>query len=133
MTDVDELITRYVAIWNEPDEARRGERIPGIWSEKTSLYNRLREYRGHVGIEQATKRSYDLFGSRGFSFRPRGEAIAHHGAVRFTWEMLNPERAVDSVGTQFLMLDDRGLILLDYQFIEPSPTLTPERDDERRA
>jgi hypothetical protein len=123
MTDLNEFITRYVATWNEPDADVRCKLIAGIWSERASLYNRIKEYHGHAGVEAAVKRSYDLFGSRGFLFRPREQPVSHHNAIRFTWEMITPaDGAVDSIGTQFLILEDDGRVRLDYQFVEMPPT-----------
>jgi hypothetical protein len=123
MPKLDEFITQYVAVWNEPDPDIRRKWIAGIWSDRASLYNRIKEYHGHAGIEAAVQRSYDLFGSRGFTFRPREEPISHHGAIRFNWEMIAPaDDQVDSIGTQFLVLEDDGRIRLDYQFIEQPPT-----------
>lgn len=49
MTGADDLITRYVAVWNEVDEAARRSLIPEIWSSEASVYNRLREYHGLEG------------------------------------------------------------------------------------
>jgi len=121
MTDLDDYITQYVAVWNEPDADVRGRWIAGTWSERASLFNRLKEYHGHAGIEAAVARSYELFGSRGFLFRARAKPLSHHGAIRFAWEMITPEGAVDSVGTQFLVLDDAGRVHLDYQFIDQLP------------
>jgi hypothetical protein len=126
MTDLDEFIAQYVATWNEPDADIRRKWIPGVWSERASLYNRIKEYHGHAGVEAAVQRSHDLFGSRGFLFRPREQPVSHHRGVRFTWEMITPvDGTVDSIGTQFLLLEDDGRIRLDYQFIErpPAPAL----------
>ena len=123
MTNLDDFITQYVATWNEPDPDIRRNRISGVWSDQASLFNRASEYHGHASIEEAVKRSYDLFVARGFLFRPREEPVSHHGAIRFTWEMITTaDGKVDSIGTQFLILDDDGRIRLDYQFIEKPPT-----------
>jgi hypothetical protein len=53
MTDLNDFITRYVATWNEPDPDVRRQWIAGTWSERTSLFNRIKEYHGHAGIEAA--------------------------------------------------------------------------------
>jgi hypothetical protein len=121
MTNLDELITKYVAIWNEPDADVRQKSIPAVWSEQAGLFNRVNEYHGHAGVERAVQRSYDLFVVRGFRFRPRTQPAAHHNAIRFTWEMITPEGEVSSIGTQFLVLDEHHRISLDYQFIETAP------------
>jgi hypothetical protein len=120
--DLDGFIAQYVATWNEADTDARRKWISGTWSERASLFNGVKEYHGHAGIEAAVNRSYDLFGSRGFLFRPREEPVSHHGAIRFAWEMVTADGEVDSLGTQFLVLDDEGQIHLDYQFIERPPT-----------
>jgi hypothetical protein len=123
MTDLDEFITQYVAVWNEANADVRKPWIAGTWSERASLVNRIKEYHGHSGIEAAVQRSHDLFGSRGFLFRPREDPVSHHGAVQFKWEMVTGEDGeVDSLGTQFLLLDVDGRIRLDYQFNEQAPT-----------
>ncbi len=103
--------------------------IAGTWSEQASLFNALSEYHGHAGIEVAVTRSYELFVAHGFLFRPRQAPVSHHGAIQFVWEMITPvDGEVDSVGTQFLILDDDGRTRLDYQFIEQPPTSpAPER------
>ncbi len=123
MTDLDDLITRYVAIWNEPDADVRRKWIAGTWCERASLFNRVNEYHGHAGIEEAVKRSHELFVARGFVFRPRAQPVSHHSAIRFTWEMITAaDGELDSIGTQFMVLGDDGRIRLDYQFIETPPT-----------
>jgi hypothetical protein len=33
MNDPNELADRYVALWNEPDPARRRELVAGLWTE----------------------------------------------------------------------------------------------------
>jgi hypothetical protein len=118
MIELDDFIARYVATWNESDADIRRAHIEGLWSEQASLFNRVSEYHGLPGIEQAVKRSYDLFVARGFQFRPRGDPANHHNAVRFSWDMITADDKVDSVGMQFLVLDENGQIRLDYQFIE---------------
>jgi hypothetical protein len=57
MTDLDDFITQYVATWNEPNADVRRKRIEGTWSERASLYNRIKEYHGHAGVEAAVTRS----------------------------------------------------------------------------
>lgn len=123
MTNLDDFIDQYVAVWNESEPEVRNRWIAHTWSDRASLYNRIKEYHGHSGVEAAVQRSYDLFGSRGFLFRPREEPVSHHGAIRFAWEMITAaDGEVDSLGTQFLVLEDDGRIRLDYQFIDQPPS-----------
>ena len=33
MTAIEDLVSRYVGVWNEPDPARRRQCIAGLWAE----------------------------------------------------------------------------------------------------
>jgi hypothetical protein len=119
---IADFIDSYVATWNEVDAATRRKRVEDVWSVGASLYNRAFEYHGHDGVEQAVTRSYELFVARGFRFRARREPATHHSAIRFSWEMITADGQVDSLGTQFLLLDEDGRVQLDYQFIDAPST-----------
>jgi len=114
MTNLDQFIERYVQAWTEPDPNTRRKRIRALWSDDASLFNRVADYHGHTGIEQAVTNSYERFVARGFRFRARHDTASHHDAVRFSWEMTTAaDGVVDSIGTQFLILSSDGRIRLD--------------------
>ena len=53
-----------------------------------------------------------------YSFRSRGDVDALRNVVKFHWEMVDSDGAVQAVGLEFLVLGPDGRIRADYQFIE---------------
>jgi hypothetical protein len=58
---------------------------------------------------------------KGCHFAAHGEPQSHHGVARLPWRMLSiADGAVRAEGMEFLVLNDDGLIVADYQFVPPS-------------
>ncbi len=51
-----------------------------------------------------------------YSFRSRGDVDALRNVVKFHWEMVDTDGAVQAVGLKFLVLGPDGRIRTDYQF-----------------
>ena len=120
MTDIETFGERYVAVWNESDAALRRKRIAELWAPDGANLTKTLEARGYEALEARVRTSHEKWvRDAGCIFRPC-DAQAHHGAVRFKWEMVRPGGEVASVGYDFFLLADDGRIRHDYQFIEPS-------------
>src|SRR5262249_43677317 len=136
MDDVNDLVERYVAVWNEPNAARRKSRIAELWTEDAihllEAPQAVREAatdlsvtpvfqaRGHRELEARVTRAYEKFVAAGrFSFRSRRNGVRLRDVVKFNWEMVSAEGEVTAAGLEFITLDADGLrIWLHYQFIE---------------
>jgi hypothetical protein len=132
----DELFKKYVELWNEPDAARRRERVRELWAKDARQMLKpptevlevaaglgmtaTLEARGHDELETRVTRAYDEFvGSGGFGFRGRGEPDRLGNVVKFRWEMVAADGGdVAGVGLEVLELDEEGRISTAYQFIE---------------
>ena len=90
MSNMDALIDRYFAVWNETDAAQRRDLIAQTWTEDASYVDPLMEGAGQAGIDAMVGGVQAQF--PGHAFRRTGPVDAHHGRVRFTWE-LGPEGA----------------------------------------
>jgi hypothetical protein len=115
-----ELIDRYIAVWNEPDPAKRDAAIAGIWREDAFAVSPAREYAGRAAITGRVTRTYDDFvAGQGYVFRGAAVPDVHHDGMRIRWEM-GPADGGPAVsgGVQFLILDAQGLVRYDYQFID---------------
>lgn len=88
MTNLTDLIDRYIAMWNETDEARRRDLIAGVWTESASYLDPVLEGEGRSGIEAMVRGVQERF--PGHRFRRTSEVDAHHDRLRFCWE-LGPE------------------------------------------
>ena len=117
-TELQQLVEQYMKIWNEPDAALRRASIPKLWTEDAIQFIPEDEYRGYEALEKRVTSAHEEFVKQGgFVFRPSGAFEEHHGAVKFSWEMLPASGGeIAAVGTIFLLLSDDGRIHRDYQF-----------------
>jgi hypothetical protein len=135
--DPQELVGRYVAVWNEANAELRRKAINELWAEDGAhvlqppleiqkaaagigFASAALEARGHDELEVRVARAYQDFVAPGeFTFRPRDNAGRLRNVVKFNWEMVpvaGGEAA--ATGLEILVLDDDGRITTDYQFIE---------------
>lgn len=83
MTDIAELIDRYLEIWNETDAERRRALIARTWTPDASYLDPVLCGQGHDGIDamvQAVHAKYP-----GLKFARSGRIDAHNDRVRFGW------------------------------------------------
>jgi hypothetical protein len=129
MTNVSQLMTDYVAVWNEPDANERRRRIRAVWAPDGTTCYRLLDARGYDAIEARVAGSWDKWLREGkHIFRPKS-TISHHDTVKFEFVMTTvPGGEVAANGLCFLLLDRQGRIKHDYQF-NPSANESNELAD----
>jgi hypothetical protein len=135
MDNVEELVDRYTAIWNEPDPDRRRQGVAQLWSEDAVQIleppQEVREAaaglevtptfqaRGHHELEARVTRAYEEFvATAGNSFRPQDHGKRLADVVTWRWEMVTDTGEVAGGGLEFVVLGADGRIQTDYQFIE---------------
>jgi hypothetical protein len=120
MTQLEELITRYVAIWNEPDPDRRRASIPLLWTDDGANFTSSIEARGYGDLEARITKAHDQYVATGeYRFRSASNGQGHHNTAKFSWEMVRTDNGeVGAAGTEFFLLADDGRIDADYQFLE---------------
>lgn len=118
-----ELATRYVAIWNEADTARRRASIEALWARDGQHFVRTLAVRGHDQLEHRVTGSHDKNVRRnGYRFRLCGEPQQLPGALLLHWDMVRPgPDAVEARGCDFMLVARDGRIAVDYQFVLPNP------------
>lgn len=116
--DFDTFVSRYTAVWNEPDSVLRRKVIGELWTEDGVEYTDTSEYRGHDAIENRVTGAYEQFvAAGGFTFVAAGDVAWHHDAVTFATHMVPSAGGVPVwSGVVFALLDDEGRIRRDYQF-----------------
>jgi hypothetical protein len=116
------FIKRYVSMWHEPDPARRREIVGALWAEDAENYTRMFAVRGiDEIIARVTRAHEEWVASRGFVFRPAGNADAHHHVIKFFWEMLPKVGGpIEARGLDIFVLREDGRIRALYQFNEPT-------------
>jgi phytoene dehydrogenase-like protein len=133
--DAQDLATRYIALWTEPDPELRRKAIQKLWSDDgvhilqppADLRERAAglgfdtttlEAHGYDALEVRVMRSHAEFVAPGqYTFQARDNAARLHNVVKFTWEMV-PVGGGDAVGggLEVLILDTDGRIKTDYMF-----------------
>lgn len=120
---LNDLLNRYVALWNQPDpEARRSE-VATLWASDGLHYTQTRQFRGIEALDARVTEAHDEFVvAAGLRFVSGNDLVSHHNVAKFSWQMM-PRQGGDvlAVGFDFLILDTDGRILVDYQFNEPPP------------
>jgi hypothetical protein len=126
VSEINELVDRYVAVWNQPDAELRRRGIAELWTEDGMHLTPSLEARGYEAIETRVAGAYQRFVEvGGYLFRATANTVdGHHNVVRFNWEMVPATGgAVEAAGFDFLILGDDGRIRYDYQFANPVPAL----------
>jgi hypothetical protein len=118
MSQIDQLVNRYMQLWHEPNAELRRKNIAELWVEDGAQFTNSHEYRGYKALEERVASAHEEFVEKGgFVFRLSGNVQEHHNAVKFSWEMVpSAGGEVAAVGTIFLLLNNDGRIHLDYQF-----------------
>ena len=120
MTNVTELIDRYIQMWNETDAERRRKLIEQIWTEAASYVDPMMQAEGHAGIDAMVQGVQDGF--PGYRFRRTSEVDAHHTCVRFTWELGPEDGAAFAGGVDFgVIVDERLQAITGFLDFAPNP------------
>jgi hypothetical protein len=136
--DTEDLARRYVAMWNEPDPARRRTMIGELWAEDgehlleppadmraqaeaLGMAAPKLEIRGHAALERRVARAYADFvadGKHAFRLRPGTSRLRN--VVKLGWEMFaTATNEPLGGGLDVLTIDADGRIACDHQFIDP--------------
>lgn len=87
MSSHDDLVDRYIAIWNEADAARRRDLITAAFHADASYADPLMRGEGHDGIDALIQGAQAKFPGLCFSRKDAAEAVGN--CLRFSW-LLGP-------------------------------------------
>jgi hypothetical protein len=120
MSDLNELVDRYLAAWNEPDADARRRAVAALWTEDGTYTDPLAAVRGHQAIEAMIAGAREMF--PGHAFRLMDGVDGHHGIARFRWE-LAPEGGGEpvAVGFDVVVTAEDGRLRGVYGFLDKAP------------
>ncbi|MET9610542.1 nuclear transport factor 2 family protein [Streptomyces sp. NPDC006512] len=120
----NELLARYVALWNETDPARRRERVEALYApDAVYVFYRKDPIRGHAAILDQLAYTHQVYGPMGYEFRSSNNATGHHDVVRFNWVMVSAATGeMEMSGQDIVVLAEDGRIQADYQFHDRMPS-----------
>ena len=120
MSDLHELVDRYLAAWNEPDADARRRAVAELWTEDGTYTDPLVAVRGHQAIEATIAGAREMF--PGHAFRLMDGVDGHHGIARFRWELV-PAGGGEAVAVGFdvVVTADDGRLRGVYGFLDKAP------------
>ncbi len=119
MSDVTELVQRYLAAWNETDAAARQAVLADVFAEDAVYTDPLASVQGRDGLDATIAAVQAQFG--GLVFSLGGAVDAHHDIARFTWH-LGPEGGEPVViGFDVAVIGEDGRIRQVLGFLDKVP------------
>jgi hypothetical protein len=106
MTTLSTTVDTYLAAWNERDPARRADLVAQVWAADGRLIDPPLAAEGHDGIGEMAAALQQQFA--GHRFRRASGIDAHHGHLRFAWELVGPDGVVALRGLDVGELADDG-------------------------
>lgn len=107
MSDMKDLVDRYIAAWNETRSGCRQELIARTWTENARYVDPLMASEGHAGLDAMIAGVQQRFPD--FRFSLLGKPDAHGEHLRFSWA-LGPHGGEAVVkGTDFAVVKDGRL------------------------
>jgi hypothetical protein len=99
MDACNDLVDRYIALWNETDPERRRRLVAGTFSDRASYLDPLMASEGLAAIDHMVEAVQERF--PGHRFRRAGAVDGHHDRIRFGWELTSADGLVVARGTDF--------------------------------
>jgi hypothetical protein len=106
MTDVQQVIDDYFAMWNEDDDDRRKVVIGKCFVEDATYTDPLADVVGHDGISAMVGELRQSHA--GYSLRLASSIDEHHDRLRFEWEILDADGGLYLTGVDCAVLADDG-------------------------
>jgi len=104
--DVNTVIDRYFAAWNETDTTRRLALIAEAWSPRGRYVDPLCDVSGHDGFDAMVSGLQAQY--PGYAVRRTSAIEQHHDQVRFEWEIVTPAGETYLTGVDYAELADDG-------------------------
>ncbi|MBF6447264.1 MULTISPECIES: nuclear transport factor 2 family protein [Nocardia] len=120
MSDINDLVERYLAVWNETDPTARAAQIADLLTDDAEYTDPLVSVRGHAGLDAAVAAVQQQFA--GLEFGLGGPIDSHHGIARFTWHLGRPGEEPLVIGFDVAVLGDDGRLRQILGFLDKVPT-----------
>ena len=109
MTEINDTITSWFSALNETDARRRAAHLERAWADDGRWVDPPFEGQGHDAINQMVDGVHQQYA--GCRFRRVSAVDAHHDAVRYGWEMVDPDGNVIVAGLDIGQLAPDGRLL----------------------
>jgi SnoaL-like domain len=114
-----DIVTTYLACWNETDPQARRALIAEHWADDARYVDPLADACGHAAIDATVAAVQGQF--PGFVFTEVSPADAHHDAARFSWGLGPAGGDPLVIGFDVLVTDADGRIETVVGFLDKVP------------
>jgi len=119
MSDFDNVVSRYLAVWNETDAPARRKRIDELFAADVRYVDPMAAVSGREALDGLVGAVQQQFPGLTFSL---GEPVdAHHDQARFTWHLSAVPGEPLVVGFDVAELDGEGRIRQVLGFLDKVP------------
>jgi hypothetical protein len=118
MSNLEQIVDRYLAAFNETDDGRRGEMLQGLYTSESTYTDPHVQVRGPQGVEAFIAQTQERF--PGYTFKLGGPVDAHHEQARFQWHAGPPEQPDMFVGFDVIVTDGERIRDV-YGFMDAAP------------
>lgn len=115
-----DAVQRYFAAWNASTPEELDKAVAAAFTEDATYTDPLAQVRGHDGLTAAISGAHEQF--PGFDFVLTGTPDAHHGLVRFTWDLVSrADGSAPAAGFDVITLAEDGRIGSVSGFLDRLP------------
>ena len=117
------IVSRYLAVWNEPDEGLRRAAVAAVWVPDATEFVHEVQHHGYEQLQARVTRAHQAFVATGkYTVAGAGDVTSHGDVVTFTAQLVTSAGEVDWASRVFLLLDADGRVKEDYQLtVKPLP------------
>lgn len=113
------VVSRYLAVWSEPDPGLRRSAIAGLWTPDGAEFVEGTQFHGHQELEDRMTAAHQAFVASGqYTVTSAADVAGHDDIVVFTIQLAfrDGHRAgeIAWAARVFLILGQDGLIRQDY-------------------
>lgn len=118
MSDVQNLVERYIAAWNETDPAARRRLLDEVVADGVRYTDPLADVTGRDGLDAVIGAVQAQFPGLLFTLGP---VDAHHHIARFTWQLGPAGGEALVIGFDVAAVGEDGLIAGVLGFLDKVP------------
>ncbi len=123
VSNVNELVARYLAAWNERDAKHRHDLVAKTWANSGTYVDSHRHGEGHDGIDEMIATAQRTFPA--YQLRLVSKIEAHNGYVRFSWAAWvggdSEQAPLYVAGTDFGVVSSDGRFQTVTGFVDAAP------------
>lgn len=116
---MNDLVDRYLTVWNETDATARRAAIEEVFADGVRYVDPLAAIEGRAALDGLIGAVQQQF--PGLVFTPGGPVDAHHGQARFTWHLGAPGAEPAVIGFDVAEIDADGRIATVLGFLDKVP------------